>query len=239
MNDWPKRSLVYNNLNWVKDRDFLNFFILHCNPKPHFTALDIGCGTGIIGKGLSPLVKRVIAVDISPDMLKKATTEPNLEYTYGDAQCLQFPDNSFDLVTMRMALHHIEDTGKAVSEAYRVLKKRGRFVLCEGVPPDAKTRPRYEQIFALKEKRHTFLEGELVDALSRAGFKNIQLKLHFMPQVSLLNWLKNSAVDEKTMGKILKMHLNAGKHFKDIYRLNTSEGDIFIDWKFALVSGKK
>ena len=233
---------MYNNLDWVKDRDFLKFFIDSCDIMDSSFVLDIGCGTGFLSRELSLLAGRVVAVDISPEMLQMATkksTSSNLIHAYGDAQRLQFYDSSFDLVTMRMSLHHIEDTDKAISETHRVLKKGGRFVLCEGIPPDTGSRRTYERVFALKEKRHTFSATGLANALHKAGFEVIRQSTYLMEQVSVVNWLRNSSVDEDTIQKILGIYHRADKHFIEASRLNISGGDVFIDWKFALVSGRK
>jgi len=43
----------------------------------------------------------------------------------GDAECLDFPDEYFDLVYSWGVLHHSPDTSKAVNEVWRVLKQGG------------------------------------------------------------------------------------------------------------------
>ena len=243
---WVNRALVYNNLDWVNKRDFLNFFIELCKPRSDFVALDVGCGTGIVTRELSLKVKKVIGIDLSMDMIKRAIQngergDPNLkpEYIYGDARCMIFPDSNFDLVTARMSFHHIDNVTKAMEEVYRVLKEGGRFILCEGVPPDHKTRQRYEEIFALKEKRHTFSEAELINMFHWVGFKNIILAPFFMKQVSLVNWLKNSAIEDGVAQRILELHLTSDEHFKRVYRMAVNDNDILIDWKFVIVRGEK
>jgi len=241
-NFWGKRSLVFNNLDWVKDSGFLKFFIDSCDIRENSVVLDIGCGTGFLSRELSLLAKMVVAVDISPEMLEmaaKKAASTNLIHVHGDAQCLQFVDNSFDLVAMRMTLHHIEDTDKALSEAHRVLKKGGRFVLCEGIPPDARSRRTYEQVFSIKEKRHTFSVEELANALYRADFEDISLRTYLMEKVSVTKWLRNSAVDEDATRKIMNIYRSADNHFRKASGLIISGRGILIDWKFALVSGRK
>ena len=243
---WAKRSLVYNNLDWVKKIGFLNSLTELCEPQSDFVALDVGCGTGIVTRELSSRVRKAIGIDLSMDMISQAvkndeSADPNLKprYIYGDAQCMSFRDCTFDLVTARMSFHHIDNVAKAMEEVYRVLKAGGRFVLCEGVPPDHKTRQRYEEIFALKEKRHTFSEAELINMFQWAGFENIVLAPFFMKQVSLVSWLKESAVEDGVAQKILELHLTSDEHFQRVYRMSVVDNDIFIDWKFAIVRGDR
>ncbi len=45
--------------------------------------------------------------------------------TVGDAECLEFPDESFDQVYAWGVLHHSPDTPRAIGEAWRVLKRGG------------------------------------------------------------------------------------------------------------------
>ncbi|RLI01159.1 hypothetical protein DRO38_05495 [Candidatus Bathyarchaeota archaeon] len=243
---WSRRAKIYDNLEWVRKKKFLDFFIEQCNPQEDFIALDIGSGTGIVTRELAKRVKKVIGIDLSKDMIIEAIKKDNCEnlnvkpiYVQMDAQEMGFLDCTFDLITARMVFHHIENVKKGLKEVYRVLKRGGKFVLCEGVPPDYKVRKRYEEIFALKEKRHTFSEAELINLFYWMGFKNITLKPFFMEQVSLVNWLKNSAVESEVAERILELHLNADEYFKKVYRMTVSDEDIFIDWKFVVVIGEK
>ena len=243
---WAKRALLYDDLDWAKKKDFLNFFIDSCNPEGSFIALDVGCGTGIVSRELAKKVRKVIAIDLSRDMIRQAPKKDKAEdfklvpeYIQVDAQCMGFPSFTFDLVTARMSFHHIDNVEKAMKEIYRVLKRGGKFVLGEGVPPDHKVRQRYEEIFALKEKRHTFSEAELINMFYQGRFENITLKPFLMEQVSLVKWLKDSAIEDGVAVKILELHLTSDEHFKRVYRMSVNNNDIFIDWKFAVVIGEK
>jgi len=190
--------------------------------------------------------ENTIGIDLSSDMIKKAVEKNNseslnskLQYLQMDVQQMNFSDCIFDLITARMVFHHVDNPEKGLREVYRVLKKGGRFVLCEGVPPDHKIRRRYEEIFMLKEKRHTFSEAELINVFHWTGFKNITLKPFFMEQVSLVNWLKNSAVEDKVAREILELHLTSDEYFKKVYNMSINNSDIFVDWKFVVITGQK
>ena len=242
---WSKRATVFDKLEWVHTVAFLDLLIDSCGAREDFIALDIGSGTGIISTKLAPLVNRVTGIDISREMIDEAVRKSqdnphaNLSYIQMDAQQMNFPDDTFDLITARMVFHHIDDVEKAMKASYRVLKKGGRLVLCEGVPPDHRTRKRYEEIFTLKEKRHTFSEAELINLFHHTGFSHITLRPFFMSQVSLVNWLKNSSVEDEVAQQILELHLTADEHFKRVYRMSVNDNDIYIDWKFVIVVGEK
>lgn len=81
---------------------------------------------------------RLTGVEFSPEMLaigRKRAQElgRDVELRIGDAQALDFEDQSFDTVIITFALCTIPDDRKAASEAYRVLRPGGRLVLLEHV----------------------------------------------------------------------------------------------------------
>lgn len=241
MDFWKIRSEKFGNLEWIKRENFLKSFISFCKPQKSFKALDLGSGTGIVTRRLSTKVNTVIGVDISPEMINKASRDNNdiIEYQLMDAENLLFPDEHFDLITARMVFHHIEHPAKAIREAFRVLKRGRRMALCEGVPPDKSVRQRYVEIFKLKEKRHTFFEDDLNGLYNKAGFRDIIIKPYIMKQVSMRNWLNNSGLSDEVCNKIVKLHLEADDNFKHLYKMKVFSEDILFDWKFVFISGLK
>jgi hypothetical protein len=53
------------------------------------------------------------------------------------------------------------------------------------------------------------------------------------------NWLENGALSQADIDAIWRLHVEADDHFKRIYRLTERDGDVFMDWKFVFVSGRK
>jgi ubiquinone/menaquinone biosynthesis C-methylase UbiE len=99
--------------------------------------LEIAVGTGRNLPYYPPDV-RLTAVELSPGMLdiarkRAADVGREADLRQGDAQALDFPDDSFDTVICTFALCTIPDEGKAVAEAYRVLRPDGHFILIEHV----------------------------------------------------------------------------------------------------------
>lgn len=96
--------------------------------------LDLACGEGYNTRILARKGARITGVDFSEKLInlaKRVETEEELgiHYVVLDATNLQgFSDTYFDLVVCFMALHDIEDYGEAISEVFRVLKYRSRFV---------------------------------------------------------------------------------------------------------------
>ncbi len=228
--------IVYHG--WVKDDDFLREFMVFASPEPYELVLDVGSGTGVVAKTIQHFTGLVVGLDSSFPMLSKLTTR-NICPVISDITSLPFRNDSFDMITARMVLHHVSDLGEAMKECYRVLKPEGRMIICEAVPPDYAVRGTYEKIFSLKEKRHTFYESDLINLLHYSGFEKIRLRPYYMKQVSLKNWLENSGLEKETCEKIIELHRDSDLHFKKVYNMTLREEDILIDWKFALVKGIK
>lgn len=96
--------------------------------------LDVATGTGAVARGAAKLVGpegRVFGVDPSRGMLGEARRIFHGPLTRGVAQELPFADDTFDFVTMGIALRHVSDLVAAFSEYCRVLKPGGRLWILE------------------------------------------------------------------------------------------------------------
>jgi SAM-dependent methyltransferase len=89
--------------------------------------LEVGCGTGLIMRGLADTARRLAGVDISPGMLAEARRR-GFDVVEGDAQRLPFADETFDLAYSFKVLAHVPDIRLAMREMARVLRPGGRLV---------------------------------------------------------------------------------------------------------------
>jgi len=209
--------------------------------KSNFVACDIGTGAGIIAHALAKYCKKICAIDYSNAMLEIAENKRKLDniiYKNMNAEHLEFASYTYDLVTARMCFHHIAHQDKAIKECVRILKTNGKFVISEGMPP-AGTRKFYTEMFKLKEKRRTYTIDDLAELLEQGGLKNIYLGIHKMPSVSIKNWLDNSGLGNDKRKKIYDMHLDCEEYIKKAYNMKILNGDIFMDWVIAIISGIK
>jgi demethylmenaquinone methyltransferase / 2-methoxy-6-polyprenyl-1,4-benzoquinol methylase len=108
--------------------------------------LDVCTGTGKLAFLLSKKVGEkgsVSGVDFSNEMLGEAKRKlngrsSNLRFSFSDAKNLNFPEGSFDAVTVSFGMRNIPDTAAALREALRVLKPGGRFCCLELTPPTSR-----------------------------------------------------------------------------------------------------
>ncbi len=109
--------------------------------------LDIGAGTGRLAIELARLGAEVTALDVSPSMLrvldqKARKAGVKINTVVGDAESLDFPNNSFDWVVSAFVIVHMKDPKYFFIEAYRVLKDGGKLLatnINQKEPPDVKT----------------------------------------------------------------------------------------------------
>jgi len=237
---WKIRSDKYNNLKWVHERAYIKAFKSSADFSNNNLVLDVGTGTGVIAHAIAPLVKEVIGLDISQDMLDHSNWKDNKYFIKRDIRDSIFCDKVFDKVTARMVFHHItEKTQEAMDECYRILKIGGKMVLSEGVPPAPEVKEDYKRIFKLKEKRLTFTEEDLVSLMKNSGFKNIRIFVHIMKNFSVCDWLNNSGLPKDKQNKIYKMHVNGSEIFKKAYNMKNVNGDCLIDTKNLILVGEK
>jgi ubiquinone/menaquinone biosynthesis C-methylase UbiE len=112
------------------------------SPQKSWHALDVATGGGHVAYVFAPHVARVWATDITQEMLDLVRAEAqkrglhNIRAAYAKAEALPFDDESFDLVTCRIAPHHFDSILEFLSEVRRVLKSNGVFAVVDNVVPE-------------------------------------------------------------------------------------------------------
>jgi ubiquinone/menaquinone biosynthesis C-methylase UbiE len=96
--------------------------------------LEIGCGLGTDGAQFAKAGADYTGVDLTEAAIELARRRFELfqlpgAFRVADAEQLDFPDNSFDVVYSHGVLHHTPDTAGAIREVHRVLKPGGRAVV--------------------------------------------------------------------------------------------------------------
>jgi len=98
---------------------------------------DVGCGTGSLTLELARFAEKVIGVDLSQEMLRRARNIAkerqlhNVEFRYGDALKLPLPARSVDAAFCVMVLHFLSDPRRAVRELCRITRGGGSVILVD------------------------------------------------------------------------------------------------------------
>jgi len=101
--------------------------------SPTDRLLDVGCGTGAQVRSATPLVGRVVGVDLSAAMIREAVVLArgldNASFAIADSERLPFADGAFTAVLCTLSFHHYPQPRVAVGEMARVLAPGGRLVI--------------------------------------------------------------------------------------------------------------
>lgn len=138
---WDSRShgfsdAVIEELSSYRGGQWKQFFLDSLGEKP-LDILDDGAGPGFFSIILASLGHNVTAIDYSEGMVQRILTNTSerglcVQALRMDAQDLAFPDGSFDAVVQRDVLWNLDDPAKAISEAYRVLRRGGKYIVKDG-----------------------------------------------------------------------------------------------------------
>lgn len=193
-------------------------------PQPAWTALDVATGAGHTAAVFAPHVARVVASDLTPEMLdqvKHLAAErglSNMETAIADAENLVFDAASFDLVTCRIAPHHFPSVALFLAESFRVLKRGGIFALVDNVSPDGATTPGFSEAelrdaaieYNAFEKARDPSHGralatkEWIELIEDAGF-NLKHVEHAAKAMDFTSWCKTMQVPAEIMTRLSAM----------------------------------
>ena len=147
-----KKGLVKNVFDTVSNKyDLMNDFmslgihrqwkrelIRKMNPSINDSLVDVACGTGDIAKLFAEATNKkssIVCVDFNNKMLSEGKSKlkkyKNIKWKLSSAEKLDLPDNTYDFYSISFGLRNTKDLNKSISEAYRVLKKGGRFFCLE------------------------------------------------------------------------------------------------------------
>jgi demethylmenaquinone methyltransferase/2-methoxy-6-polyprenyl-1,4-benzoquinol methylase len=128
-------------------RSWKRFTLSQTGLRPGQRALDVAGGTGDLAAGMARQVGAdglVVLTDINAAMLtegRDALTDRgvvgNVRYSLANAECLPFPNSSFDCVTIGFGLRNVTDKAAALRSMTRVLKPGGQLLILEFSHPVA------------------------------------------------------------------------------------------------------
>ena len=142
-------------------------------------ALDLGAGGGHVAYVLARHARRVIATDLSSQMLAAVAETArkkglgNIETAEAPAERLPFEDGMFDFVASRFSTHHSQDFEAGLREARRTLKRGGRAVFVDAFAPgQALFDTHLQAIELLRDHSHVrdYSCAQWLDLLARARF---------------------------------------------------------------------
>ena len=173
------------------------------NPSKKKKLIDVACGTGDITKLYIEATKNdasVLCVDSNSNMIRECKRNlrqyKNINWKVCNAEKLNIEDNSFDFYTISFGLRNTKDINKTIKEAYRVLKKGGRFLCLEFSKIEnnnldffykkySKLIPKIGEIVVGEKKPYEYLvesienfisQEQLIEKMNKNNFKNCKYR---------------------------------------------------------------
>ena len=193
------------------------------------TILEIGCGTGLFTAPFAATGARIVAVDISPDLLAKAIERrlpaERVRFEQRRAESLELTDHAchgwaaegFDAIVGSSVLHHL-DIPAAIETCKRLLATGGRLVFAEPnlLNPPVGMERKFRSWFPYVSPDETaVVRWELRRRLERAGFSNVA--------ITPFDWLHPA-----TPAALIPAVAGAGWVFEQVPLLREFAGSVLI-----------
>lgn len=201
--------------------------------QPSSTVLDIATGGGHVVKALSPHVKQVIATDLTYPMLQTAKNyldsfASNVFYVIADAESLPFLENTFDVVTCRIAAHHFPNPQLFIKEVARVLKPSGKLLLIDNIAPEEEALDVFvNRLEKLRDQSHvrSYSISEWTHYFENAGLtiaKNEKRK----KTLAYPEWVERTTESKKQVEAVNEHLLSANETLTSYFAINKNENGI-------------
>jgi ubiquinone/menaquinone biosynthesis C-methylase UbiE len=127
------RLALLDDEGWTANNQYHELLLKYV-PADCENALEIGCGTGAFARELARRCRRVVALDLSMEMIRVAQSRSgqfeNLEFEMADAMTYNFPQSRFDFICSIATLHHL-DQRQLLLKIKNALKPRGVLVVLD------------------------------------------------------------------------------------------------------------
>lgn len=125
--------LTESSERWSQNSHYHDFLLRHV-PTNCRRALEVGCGSGAFSRRLARCSEQVLALDLSPEMIRLARERSdefrNLEFQVADAVERDFPDEEFDCIATIATMHHLP-MKFMLSKFKRALKPNGVLLILD------------------------------------------------------------------------------------------------------------
>lgn len=217
-----KYDVMNDLMSFGVHRIWKRYTIERAAARPGQTILDIAGGTGDLTAKFSKLVGssgKVVLADINESMLRVGRNKlvdsgivGNVEYVQANAECLPFPDNYFDRITIAFGLRNVTEKGKALESMYRILKPGGRLLVLEFSKPAL---PALSKVYDVYSFSLLPVMGKVV-ANDSESYKYLAESIRMHPdQETLKKMMSDAGFDEveytNLTGGIVALHI--GKKF--------------------------
>ncbi len=219
-------DLMNDLMSFGLHRLWKKFTLQQSSLRPGLRILDVAGGTGDLAAGFLDQLKKlksphltkesmVVLADINGNMLRRGRDRladkgfaGNVFFVEADAECLPFPDQSFDRISIAFGLRNVTDKMKALRSMYRLLKPGGKILILEFSKP----------ILPLLQKGYDFYSFQIIPKLGewvcgkREEYQYLVESIRMHPdQVTLKDMMISAGFENVTWhnltGGIVALHI--------------------------------
>ena len=230
---------AYVNSSFHASGPDLALLVAACDFKGTETVLDLGCGPGHTAMACARKAARVIGIDVTPEMVVAANalaaqrSLSNVEFRVGNVEQLPFVTGSVDVVTSRVSAHHYSDPGRALSEAFRVLKPGGLLLVSDTVSPeDPACDTFFNTMEILRDSSHVrnYKGSEWMRMLKAAGFEPEMLE-RFPLALDGADWVKRMQTPPEKVAMLKQLLAEAASSVRSAFEIREDP------WGFTIPIG--
>jgi ubiquinone/menaquinone biosynthesis C-methylase UbiE len=212
----------------------LDMLVQWLQPSPRWRVLDVATGGGHVARTLAPLVERVTALDLTPEMLDVARLHlaeqgiRNVDFLLADAQEIPLPDAAFDAIVCRIAPHHFPHPERFIAEAARLLWPGGLLLVIDNAAPDDPELGEMMNAFeALRDPGHArALSAEQWRALIADTGLTLLRDIRAPKIYEFRTWVRRMARDEAQVADVESYVLAMPPEAREYFRVETADGHV-------------
>ena len=196
---------------------------------------------------MSPLADRVLATDLTPEMVEQAHSVARERNATGmtaaiaAASSLPVRSGSVDLLTCRYAFHHMVDAEQVLGEFRRVLKDDGCFLLADTVATEDHVVYEWmDKVERLRDPSHHLNRSpsELLALIEGCGFR-VTDKGTSRVHLDLESWTQRSATPPAEVAQLQAMLAEAEANVVESFEIVRDDSETRFSWPVFVVQAVK
>jgi ubiquinone/menaquinone biosynthesis C-methylase UbiE len=231
------------------DPEDRNILIKWLSLDPAQAVLDVATGGGHTAVAFSSRVRRMVASDLTPEMLQEARTlarergRTNIDFVAADAERLPFASCSFDRVTCRIAPHHFPNLPAAIAEFVRVARPGGLVGIIDSVVPEDPALDAFiNGIEKVRDPTHvrSYRVEEWVSHLKDAGLSLLNACCSWKEH-RFREWVSRTGLPPVVQREVEEMFLGAFPRAREFFRIRVDGNRVasYSDEKGIFVGRKE
>ena len=205
--------------------------------------VDVGCGAGFTAAAMSALANRVLATDLTPEMVEQAhrvgheRNASGMTAAIAAASSLPVRSGSVEVLTCRYAFHHMVDAERVLGEFRRVLTDDGCFLLADTVATeDPVVYEWMDKVERLRDPSHHLNRSpsELLALIEGCGFRVTEHETSRV-HLDLDSWTQRSATPPAEVAQLQAMLAEAGPNVVEAFEIVRDDRETRFSWPVLVV----